>query len=124
MAVNYSAAVKTDRMTVVRDAIDGGLGAGTLEICSAAYAAVLAVLTLADPCGTVSGAVLTFDGMPLATTGDADGTAALARFKDSAGNIIVDGLTVGTSGTNVVLNTTGIEATKPVVITSATITHG
>jgi len=124
MAVNYNTTVKNARMTDVRDAIDAGAGPGVLELCSAAYAAVLASITLDDPCGSVSAAVLTFSGVPLATVGLADGTAVLARFTDSTGTVVADGLTVGTSGTNVVLNTTGIETGKPVIITSATITHG
>ena len=36
MAVTYSTAVKTARMTAVRDQIDAGGAAGKLEICSAA----------------------------------------------------------------------------------------
>lgn len=124
MAVNYNTTVKDARMTVVRDAIDAGASAGVLELCSAGYADVLAIVTLDDPCGAVSTGILTFSGVPLATVGAADGNAALARFKDSDGTVIADGLTVGTAGTNVVLNTTGIETGKPVIITSATITHG
>ncbi len=114
MAVNYNTTVKDARMTVVRDAIDAGASAGVLELCSAGYADVLAKRK----------EQLARDAIDLATVGAADGNAALARFKDSDGTIIADGLTVGTAGTNVVLNTTGIETGKPVIITSATITHG
>lgn len=125
MAVNYSTALKTTRMQAVADAIDGDVGAGTLEICSAAYASVLAVLTLADPCGTVSGAVLTFDTTPAIedASANATGTAAIARIKDNSGDIIVQGLTVGTSGTDIILTSTSITAGQLVQITSATITH-
>lgn len=124
MAVNYSSGLKDTRMTAVRDAIDAGAGAGYLEICTASYALVLATITLADPSGTISGGVLTFSGTPLSdTSADNTGTAAVARIKDSNGNIIVSGLTVGTSGTDIVLNSTSITAGQQVTLNSATLTH-
>lgn len=124
MAVNYSTTVKNSRLTVVRDAIDGGPAAGTLEICTAAYASVLATVTLNDPCGTVSSGVLTFSGTPIAATASNTGTAAIARFKDSTGTVVADGLTVGTSGTDITVNTTSFTSGGSVSVTSATITHG
>lgn len=124
MAVNYSTAVKNSRLTVVRDAIDGGPAAGTLEICTAAYASVLATVTLNDPCGTVSSGVLTFSGTPIAATASNTGTAAIARLKDSTGTVVADGLTVGTSGTDITVNTTSLTSGGSVSVTSATITHG
>lgn len=122
MAVNYSTALKTTRMTAVRDAIDAGAGAGTIEILTSANA-VLAVLTLSDPCGTVSGATLTFSTITQDSSADATGTAALARIKDSNGNIIVSGLTVGTSGADINLNSTSITALQAVSMTSGSLTH-
>lgn len=124
MAVNYRTSLKTTRMNAVVTDIDGGAGPGTLEICTAAYATVLAVLTLADPCGTVSNGVLTFSAITQDSAADNGGTAAVARIKDSNGNVIIDGLTVGTSGANINLNTTTIVANDIVQITSASITHG
>jgi len=124
MAVNYSTAVKTDRMQAVVDAIDGGAGAGTLEICTAAYASVLAIITLNDPCGTVSNGVITFSGTPLSdASANATGTAALARFKDSNGTVCVDDLTVGTGSEDVVLDNTSINTGQTVTISSASLTH-
>ena len=124
MAVNYASTLKDTRMTAVRDAIDAGSGAGYLEICSAAYAAVLATITLADPSGTISSGVLTFSGMPKSdTSADNTGTAAIARIKDSNGNVVVQGLTVGTSGTDIVISSTSIVAGDTVTLNSATITH-
>ena len=124
MAVVYNTTVKNARLTVVKDAIDGGSGPGTIEICTAAYALVLAVLTCADPCGSVSGGVLTFSAITQDSSADATGTAAIARIKDSSGTVVCDGLTVGTSGANINLNTTSIVAADIVQLTSATITHG
>ena len=124
MAVNYSTTLKTTRMTAVRDAIDGGTGAGTIEIGTSGMATVLAVLTLSDPCGTVSSGVLTFSAITADSSADATGTAAEARIKDSSGNVIVSGLTVGTSGSNINLNTTSITAGGTVSLSAASITHG
>jgi hypothetical protein len=112
-------------MQAVRDAIDAGSGAGKLEIGTAGMALVLATITLADPASTVSGAVLTLAGMPKSdTAADASGTAAAARIRDSDNNDVVTGLTVGTSGTDIVLDSVSITAGQTVTITAGTITHG
>jgi hypothetical protein len=124
MAVNYSTTVKNSRMTVVRDAIDGGPASGTLEVCTTGYTTVLATVTMDDPCGTVSSGVLSFSALPISTTASNSGTAALARFKDSTGTVVCDGLTVGTSGTNVIVSTTTFTSGQSVDLTAATLTHG
>jgi hypothetical protein len=125
MAVIYASSLRTTRITAVLTAIDADASPGTLEIGTASMASTLAVLTLADPAGTVAGDVLTLDCSPALSDASANntGTAAAARIKDGAGNVIVSGLTVGTSGTNIVLNTTSIVSGQVVEITSATITH-
>lgn len=125
MAVIYAAALRTTRMTDVVNAIDAGVGAGKLKIGTASMASVLATLTLADPCGSVSGDVLTLDFDPDISDSSADntGTAAAATITDSADNVIVSGLTVGTSGTNIVLDSTSITAGQTVTITAGTLTH-
>lgn len=125
MAVTYSTAAKTARMNAVIAQIDAGSGAGTLEIGTAAMASVLAVLTLADPCGTAASGVLTFDFDPDIADSSADnsGTAAAARIKDSDGTVIISGLTVGTSGTDIVLDSVAITAGQTVTLTAGTITH-
>ena len=125
MAVVYAAALRTARMNEVNDAINAGSGAGKLKIGTAAMASTLATLTLADPAGTVSGDVLTLDFDPdiSDTSADNSGTAAAATITDSDDNVIVSGLTVGTSGTNIVLDSTSITAGQTVTITSGTITH-
>lgn len=124
MAVTYATSLKTTRMTAVRDAIDAGAGAGTIEIGTSGMASVLAVLTCSDPCGTVSGDTLTFSAITSDSSADATGTAAEARIKDSSGNVVISGLTVGTSGANINLNTTSITAGGTVSLSSGSITHG
>ena len=127
MSVTYSTAVKTARMTAVRDAIDAGGAAGVLEICSASYASVLATITLGysgASTGTISGAVLTLAGFPRSdTSADNSGTAAVARIRTSAAADVITGLTVGTSGTDIVLDSVSITAGQTVSISSATFTH-
>jgi protein involved in polysaccharide export with SLBB domain len=121
MAVNYSTDLKNARLQAVADAVNGG----TIEICSAGYAAVLAVLTLPNPSGTVADGVLTFDTSPALadTSADNSGTAAVARVKDSLGNVEISGLTVGETSENIVLTSADIVSGDSVTITSATITH-
>ena len=124
MPTIYNAAVRTARMTVVRDAIDGGPAAGVLQIGTAGMALVLAEITLGDPCGTVTGDVLTFSGLPREdTAANASGLAAAARIRDSNAVDVITGLTVGTSGTDIVLDVVNLVAGQRVVINSATITH-
>lgn len=125
MAVTYSTAVKTLRMQAVADAIDAGVGAGTLEIGTTAMGTVLATFQLTEPCGTVSGAVLTLDFDPdiSDTSADATGTAAAAQIKNGDGTVVISGLTVGTSGTDIVLDNTSITATQTVTLTAGTLTH-
>ena len=124
MPVNYSTAAKNARLNAVVAQIDAGAGAGKLKIRDSSNV-VLATLTLADPCGTVSAGVLTFDFDPdiSDTSADASGTAANAIITDDADTTVISGLTVGTSGTNVVLDSVNITAGQTVTITAGTITH-
>lgn len=125
MAVNYSSALKTTRMTAVITAIDANASPAYMEICTAAYAAVIVTITLSDPSFTVSGSVITMAGVPKSGVASLAGTntAAVARIKDGGGTTIVDGLTVGTSGADVNLNSTSITLSQTVTLTSATIAH-
>lgn len=124
MTVSYNTTVKGTRMQAVLDAVDAGAGPGTMEIASAAFAAILATITLADPSFTRAADVLTLAGTPRSdTSADATGTAAVARIKDSNGTIVITGLTVGTSGADINLNSVSLTAGQAVTITSGTITH-
>lgn len=124
MSVNYRAPLKTTRMTAVMDDIDSGTGAGTLEICTSGYALVLATFTCNDPCGTVSGDVLSFSGLTKTATAGNTGTAVIARFKNSSGTDITTGLTVGTSGADIIISpSTSITSGQTVEWTAGSITH-
>jgi hypothetical protein len=125
MAVTYSNAAKEDRLQAVIALIDAGAGPGTLEIGTSAMGSVLAVLTLADPCGSATNGLLTFDFDPdiSDTSANNSGTAAAAQIKDSDGTVVISGLTVGTSGTDIILDSTSITTGQTVTLTTGTITH-
>jgi hypothetical protein len=135
MSVVYATTLKTNRMQLVADLIatktaaasTGTATAGSLVIGTSALSGatgVLATVTLSATPGTVAGSVLTLSGVPLSATASATGTAALAEFRNNAGTVIVSGLTVGTSATDIIINSTAISSGQTVQVTSGTITHG
>lgn len=112
-------------MQAVRDDIDSGAGAGTLEIGTTGFASTLVSITLDDPASTVSGDTLTLANLPKDGTAGATGTAAEARIKESGGTVVLSGLTVGTSGANIIISpSTTITSGQTVSLTAGTITHG
>ena len=123
MAVNYRTTLKTTRMEDVRDDIDSGGGPGTVEICTAAFAAVLITFTVSDPASSVATDTLTLLGMPKAANASAGGTAAVARIKESGGAVVVNNLTVGTSGTDIIISNTTITNGAAYSLTAGTIVH-
>ena len=94
MAVTHSATTRTTIATAVRDAIDGGAGAGKLVFrlsgSVGSPGTAVATLTLTDPCGSVSGAVLTFSAITSDTnaTGNASPVAA-ATLQTSVDTVIL-----------------------------------
>jgi hypothetical protein len=125
MSVTYSTAAKNARLDAVAALIDAGASQGMLKIRDASNV-VLATLILADPCAAAAASgILTFDFDPdiSDTSADASGTAANAIITDSADTTVISGLTVGTTGTDIVLDSVDITAGQTVTITAATITH-
>lgn len=131
MALAYSTTVRNNRLVQVRDAIDGGAGAGLFRIYDGSRPATcgtattkLAELTFTDPCaGSPSGGVLTFSSITADASADATGTATWFRAVDSTGTCCVDG-NVGTSGSDLNLNSTSISSGQQVSVTSCVITEG
>lgn len=125
MATIYRSSLRTTRMNAVVTDIDSGSGAGILQVGTSGMGTVLFEVTLDDPCGSVSGDVLTFAGFPKTVTPSANGTAAAARIRTSAGTDVVTGITVGASGSgaNITLGSTTISTTVDVTINTATLTH-
>lgn len=124
MPVQYSNPLKNTRMQAVIDAIDAGSATGTLEICTASYNAVLAILPLQKPSFVVGAQMISMQGVPIQAPAAAAGTAGAARIKDSDGNVIVNGLTVGSGTGDVSLNSVAIILGQNVTLNSGTITHG
>lgn len=132
MAVNYSATLKTNRMQLVADLIaskvaaaaTGSALAGSIVIQDAS-SVVLATIALPTTAFTVSGSVATLQGVPLSdSSADATGTATKAEIRNNAAAVIVTGLTVGVSASDINLTSTSITAGQTVTITSGTLTHG
>ena len=124
MAVTYTNAVKIARMAAV---VSQAGTTAVLEIGTAGMATVLATITLNNPiAGAATGAgVLTLSGFPKSdTAADATGTAAAARIRTAhAGTDIITGLTVGTTGSDINLDSVSFTTGQTVTINSATITH-
>jgi hypothetical protein len=108
-------------------AVDAGTGFGTLVIGTSALSGatgVIVSITLQKPSFSLSGGVATLLGVPLSGTATLSGTntAAKAEIRDSSSNAIITGLTVGTSGSDINLNSVSIASSQVVTVTSATIT--
>lgn len=135
MSVIYASTLRTDRLKLVVNKLGTatsptisvtGTAAGTLVIGTSALSGatgVLATINLSTTPATVSGDTLTISGTPLSTTASASGTAAKAELRDNAGTVVVSGLTVGTSGTDIIISNTTITNGQTVQVTSGTITH-
>ncbi len=103
------------------DAIAGGslvIGDNTLSGATG----VLAAVALNATAATVSGPVLTIAGVPLTTTAIA-GIPALAELRNNSGSTIVSGLTVGTSGTDIIVSLSPFTSGGTITVVAGTITH-
>lgn len=96
--ITLASAIKTARLQAVLNAIDAGSGAAELRLYTAPQPSggaalttqtLLIALPLADPAGSISGAVLTLTPM-LDTLCVASGDLAWARLVDSAGVWVAD----------------------------------
>lgn len=128
--IAYSTTIRSNRMTQVLNAIDGGAGAGLIRIYDSTRPAtggsattLLAELTCSDPSGSVSSGVLTFSSITSDSSANATGTATWGRIVDSTGTFCVD-FNVGTSGADLNLNSTSITSGVAVAISSFTLTDG
>ena len=128
MAVTYPNATKVARMNAVVTAIGAS---GKLKLFASDGTTLLATFTLAATAGTVGGAgVLTLSDQNggtagiLNTTASAAGTAAKASITTSADvDVITNALTVGTSGTDIILDNNVLTSGQAVTINTGTITH-
>lgn len=138
MAITYANSggqlVKDKRLQVVSDLIagktiaaaTGSATAGKLVIGTSALSGatgVLVTLPLNTTPGSISGGVLTLNASGVSAAASAGGTAAKAELRDNAGNVIASGLTVGTSGTDIIIANTTISSGQTVALVSGSITH-
>lgn len=119
MGVTYATAVKTARMTATRD----NFASGTLEIGTTGMATVLATFTLTAGAGSISTDTWTLAFAASTVAATAAGVGVEARLKDSVGTVELTGLTVGTSGTDIVLDNNNIANGQDVTLSSAAIQH-
>jgi len=68
---------------------------------------------------TTAGRTKTFD----ITLTNNDGTAAEAQIKNGDGTAVITGLTVGTGGADIILDSVSITTGQTVTLTTGTITH-
>lgn len=105
MAVTHSATLRNTIATAVKDAIDGGAGAGKLVFrltgTVGSPGTAVATLILTDPCGSVTAEVLTFSSITSDTnaTGNASAVAA-ATLQTSADTVCVH-CAVAASGSDI-----------------------
>jgi len=103
MTVTHSAATRNLIADAVLADIDAGTGAGKIVLYLANGTTEVADLPCADPAGSVSAEVLTFDCTPAledaAPTGNAS-PVTKAKIKDSDDNVVLE-CSVGTSGADI-----------------------
>ena len=125
MSIAYNLAVSNARLQAVANAIDAGLGNGVLRLLDSGNS-IISSIAFSKPCGTVSDRVLTFSGMSLIDVSAArSGNIVAARIEDSAGNVVISGLTaagVPSIADLVMSPSNAVQAGQTVAITAATIT--
>lgn len=130
MAIVIADAALEDMAEALIASVEAGASTSTLELLAADGTTVLAILDLATVWATAVSEVITIDADPdLTTTGEvaaSTGTAStLAQIKNGDGTVIISGLTVGTSGTHIVLSPSNtVVSGESVTITTGTITLG
>lgn len=117
--------LETALRNVLADAIDNEIntGAGTATfVIETSGDAEVATIDLQNPAfGAAAAGVITLAGVPLSDTNATGGTAAQASVEDRDGTKQFE-LTLGTSGTEIIISSTAIAATDQVDLTALTIT--
>jgi hypothetical protein len=127
MALAFSTTLRDNRLTQIVNAAGTGalvrIYGGTRPATGGTPTTLLAELTVAGAFGTVSGQVLTVGAVTGDSSADNTGTATWFRVVTSGGTFVMDG-DVGTSGSDLNLNSTSINAGVAVSISSFTIAAG
>ena len=123
MAVSLATTLRNNRA----DQITAFAGTSAqLKIYTAGGSTLLATLTCSASAfaPAASGGVLTLNSITSATAGNTGTAATASIYKSDGTTLVISGLTVGTSGSNINLSSTSITSGDTVSITSATITEG
>lgn len=131
MTIGLATSVRNSRMNVIRDAIDAGAGSGLIRLYTeprpatgGAVTTLLAELTFSGTSyAAASSGSITANTISQDPSANATGTAVWARVVDSTGQFVFD-CDVGTSGSDINLNSTGIATGLAVEITSSILTDG
>jgi hypothetical protein len=131
--MRISDALRTVMADAAADEVDIGAGTAVLEVYSGSAPAnigdapagtQLLSFDLPNPAfGNAATGVVTLNGVPIATTGLAAGTAGYARLVDRNGDVLADTQDVGTSGNTVTMSTTTISIGLDVDLTAMTMTQ-
>lgn len=131
MTLGIDETVRDNELDEIGAAADAGAGAaillildGTRPATGGALTTTLATLTMSDPAfAAATGGTLTANAITGDTSADATGTATWFRITDSVSGHVLDG-DVGTSGSDLNLNTVSITAGVAVDVTSMVLTAG
>ena len=131
MAIAFIAAARNNMLDEIAALADAGAGAALLRIYDGTRPAtggtvttLLAELTFTDPAfGAAAAGVLTASAITDEASAPATGTATWFRVVDSDITFVMDG-NVGTSGSDLNLNTTSIVTTNTVAVSSFVVTAG
>lgn len=134
MTIRLPLATRNSEANALSAAIDGGSGAGVINIRtgtqpasadSAATGTLLASFTLNDPSfGLAASGIATLDVTPaISTTGLAAGDAGWFRITDSTGATVVDGsVSLSGGGGDLIMSTLTVSVGLTLQLTSGTIT--
>lgn len=137
MATRISTAAAQAANNAVVDLLDGGAGAGYIEVrtgsqpatvATAASGTLLGTLVLSDPAfgnaTAASPSVATASAVTSDTTADATGTAGWFRGYDSNNVAVIDGsITATGGGGDMTLDSVSVVAGGVIALTSWTISH-
>jgi hypothetical protein len=133
--MGYSTAVKNGRLQVVADltagktlaAATGVASSGSLVLGTSALSGatgVLATIPLSATPFSIASGVATVNGTPLSAAATGAGDIAKAEIRNNSGTVIRDGMSVGLSGADIIVDRVTLAVGQYVTVTAAAITHG
>jgi hypothetical protein len=136
MPIGLAITIRNARLQTIVTAFDAAVAAGKIQLYTAGSGrpatgaaitdqVLLGTITLSDPCGTVTGGVLTFNAFTEDPIADNTGTLAWARGLDGDNAFVLDmGCGVLGSGQELIFNTLSVQAGGVIRILSGTLTEG